>query len=83
MEQFYDAEAEIHDEWLRKSTKGGFAKDILDEIKSYRNQGVIPSAQYLYEMEKKKQEEKMKNSPTYQNAYEKAEQMTMESMEPV
>jgi len=67
-----DAESEIHNEWMGQSVKGGFAKDLLDELESFRNRGLIPSAQELYNIKKKKEEEKLKASPAYQNAYDKA-----------
>ena len=57
MKEFDEAESEIHDEWTRSSVKGGFAKDLLDDLESFRKQNIIPSAQELYKI---KQEEQAK-----------------------
>ena len=56
MQQYDEDEFEIHNEWLKSSVKGGFAKDLLDEIKSFRESNIVPSAQELFDIEKKEQE---------------------------
>lgn len=75
MREFEEAESEIQDEWMRSTLKGGFAKDLIDEINDFRTRGIVPSAQELYDAKKKKQEEEMINSPAYQNAYDKGREM--------
>ena len=55
MAQFDEDESEIHEEWMGQSLKGGFAKDLLNDLNDLREQGLIPSAQELYEMQKKEQ----------------------------
>jgi len=63
MEAFQEAEADIHDEWLGQSLEGGFAKDLLNEIKDYREQGIIPSAQALFDIERKRKEMEKQQNP--------------------
>jgi hypothetical protein len=53
--EFEEAEADVHDEWIRGSTKGGFAKDLLSEINDFRKSGIIPSAQELFNRKEKEQ----------------------------
>jgi len=48
------AEAEIHEKWMGQSITGGFATDLLNEIKDYSKSGIIPSAQERYEKKKLK-----------------------------
>ncbi len=69
MKQYYLQEQELYDEWLRSSVKGGFAKDLLDEIEEFRKAKWIPSAQELHDIKKRKQEKELKNNPRYQDAY--------------
>jgi hypothetical protein len=69
-EEFQKYEAEIHEEWMGSTLKGGFAQDLIKEINYFRTRGIIPSAQEIYNAKKKQQEEEIKNSPAYQNAYE-------------
>jgi len=75
MNKHDEDESEIHSEWLKNSVNGGFAKDLLDEINSFRKQGIVPSSQELYDIKKKKQEQKLINSPAYQEAYSRGQQM--------
>ena len=83
MEGYQEAEAEIHDEWLRSSLKGGFSKDLLDELKTFEKNGIIPSPQEIYDIKKKKEEEEVINSPAYQEAFSKGQQAVQNVMEPV
>jgi len=83
MEQFNEAESEIHGEWLKSSVKGGFASDLLDELKTFEQNGLIPSPQELYNIKKKKEEEEIINSPAYQEAFSKGQQAVQNVMEPV
>ena len=48
MEEYDEQESEIHDEWLISSTKGSFAKELLDDIKSYESKGLFPTAKDRY-----------------------------------
>ena len=73
-----NAEAEIYNEWLKQSVKGGLAKDLLDELKSFREEGLIPSSQEIYNTNKKK-EERIKASPRYQNAYDRGREMAQQA----
>ena len=75
MEEFQKYEAEVHEEWMGSTLKSGFAQDLIKEINYFRTRGIIPSAQEIYDANKKKQEEEMKNSPAYQNAYDKGRAM--------
>ena len=55
MKEFEEAESEIYDEWARSSVKGGFAKDLLDNLESFRKENIIPKSQELYEIKLKEQ----------------------------
>ena len=55
MEAYQNEEQEIHKEWTKNTIKGGFAYDILDDLKSFRESGVIPSSQELFELSQKEQ----------------------------
>jgi len=74
MEEHNNQEAEIYDEWLKESTRGSFAKEILDDIKSYEKMGLIISSEQRYEIAKKKQEQKLIDNPAYQNTYEQEQE---------
>jgi len=77
MEQYSENEAEAYEEWTKQSVKGGFALDLLNELKSFRESGLIPSPTELYEMQKKREKE-IKNQlevvSSKKNWYKKAQQ---------
>lgn len=56
MDRYDEAESEIHDEWLRNSLRGGFSKDLLDQINRYRKEGIIPSTQELFNKKNKEKQ---------------------------
>ncbi len=70
MEDYYEAEGEVYNEWLKQSVKGGMAVDLLDEINSFRKEGIVPSSQELLDRKKKQQEEAITSSPAYQRGAE-------------
>lgn len=80
-ERFYEEEAEIYDEWTRNSLEGGFAKDLLDNIESFRKMKIIPSAQDLYEIKKNKNEKLLIDNPAFQKAYNKGQQKVENAIE--